>query len=455
MLLPRAPGRLSRKRFGTSTGGSTARLGATESPLPTGPTLPFGSGWTSGRGCGCTRAPSILSAVPTAGTTGTADGCGTMERYIFGHSADITRIVPHSRPVRAAIVRAMSRAPDRARATAQPPRRGRTSSDQRAALECVRVVAQRTPAEHHPMSQSGAASANGAGSGPGIPAAPGYGPGDVLASGQHAPGVPAAPGYGPGDVAASEQPGIFARQGFSHDGRVVPNIFKVVNQDLWTGWGKSSGAEAVLTFPFVLAMSGAVFLPQAVNDIPNIPTLLATALTEMDNGNWGKGLEAAGDGLAAAGMLGELAGGVGALRAGSNAAAEAMDYAMGPGRLGGKLYPRSDLLNLEQDLARRGIELKIGSKFLPKEAAAGFNGVDRFMVFRENPTVLEVEHELAHLEHFEKIGAEVYNNSQLTTRLMKEQFAFDTLSNSQVWESLNDAERQLAKDYIESLGGIY
>ncbi|MFS8068302.1 MAG: hypothetical protein ACMG6S_18250, partial [Byssovorax sp.] len=142
------------------------------------------------------------------------------------------------------------------------------------------------------MSQSGAASANGTGSGP---------------------GVPAAPGYDPGDVAASEQPGIFAHQGFSNDGRIVPNIFKVVNQDLWTGWGKSSGAEAVLTFPFVLAMSGAVFLPQAVNDIPNIPTLLATALTEWDHGNWGKAAEAAGDGLAAAGMLGEFVAGAEAL----------------------------------------------------------------------------------------------------------------------------------------------
>ncbi len=55
----------------------------------------------------------------------------------------------------------------------------------------------------------------------------------------------------------------------------------------------------------------AVFFPQAVNDIPNGPTLLATALTEQDHGNWRKAVE---DELAASGMLGELAWGVGALR---------------------------------------------------------------------------------------------------------------------------------------------
>jgi hypothetical protein len=181
-------------------------------------------------------------------------------------------------------------------------------------------LAAKDAANQSRIDQNMAASASGTGSAPGVPAAPGYGPADVAASGQPGQGVPPAPGYGSGDVAANGQPvsggsetggqsGIFARQGFSKDGRIVPNIFKVINQDLWTDWGKSHGAEAVIMFPFVLAMSGAVFLPQAVNDIPNIPTLLATALTEWDNGNPGKALEAAGDGLGAVGMLGELAAG--------------------------------------------------------------------------------------------------------------------------------------------------
>jgi hypothetical protein len=157
------------------------------------------------------------------------------------------------------------------------------------------------------MSRMGSANASGGGQGPAGSAAPGYGPGDGLASGQPGANVPTASGTG------DQGQGIFDRQGFSNDGRVVPNIFKVINQDLWTGWGKSRGAEAALTFPFVLAMSGAVFLPQAINDIPNIPSLLATALTEWDNGNWGKAAEAGGDALGAAGMLGEFVAGADAL----------------------------------------------------------------------------------------------------------------------------------------------
>lgn len=322
------------------------------------------------------------------------------------------------------------------------------------------------------MSQIGASNASGAGSGQGVPAAPGYGPGDVAASGLPGPRIPAAPGYGPGDAAASGHPfpgasttpetgsrstGMFDRQNFSKDGRVVPNIFKVINQDLWTGWGKSSGADAAITFPFIMAMSGAVFLPQAINDIPNIPTLLATALTEWDNGNWGDALEAAGDGLGALGMAGELAEGLGALRGVEGgvgeAAAETMDFSMPGGRLGGKLYPRAELPNLKANLASRGIELRVGNKFVPQKAAAAFDGVERVMVFRDNPTILEIEHEMAHLEHFEKIGAEAYNNSQVTTRLMKEQFVFDKLSGSDLWETLTDKERILSVEYIEELGG--
>ena len=46
------------------------------------------------------RAPSMLSAVPTAGTRGVADGCWTIERYIFGQPADMAQ--PTTLPVGAA-----------------------------------------------------------------------------------------------------------------------------------------------------------------------------------------------------------------------------------------------------------------------------------------------------------------------------------------------------------------
>jgi hypothetical protein len=205
------------------------------------------------------------------------------------------------------------------------------------------------------MSQSGTASASGA-RGPAGGAAPGQGAGNMLANGP-LPGAASGgggggggggattDGSGGGEGAGAGESGYEApdhrpiipvrsdwrqnpvdpsatgtdRQGTFKDGRWVPNYFKAINQDLWTGWGKSSGAEAVLTFPFVLAMSGAIFLPQAVNDIPNIPTLLMTSLNDLAYGDYAKSLEAGGDALGAIGMAGELVEGVAALRSAEEA----------------------------------------------------------------------------------------------------------------------------------------
>jgi hypothetical protein len=118
---------------------------------------------------------------------------------------------------------------------------------------------------------------------------------------------------------------------------LVPNFFKHVNKELWGSWGKYSGADAVLTFPFVLAASGAIFLPQAINDIPNIPSLFARAYSEADQANWGRAFEAAGDALGALGILGELSAGAEALSVESN-----VSNARGPGGPRTTRYNASD-----------------------------------------------------------------------------------------------------------------
>ena len=132
---------------------------------------------------------------------------------------------------------------------------------------------------------------------------PPYNAGDIV-------GWPPAPDEG---AAGSNAPGIFDGHGLFVDGRVVPNIWKVMNQDLWKTWGRSSGSEAAITFLFVMAMSGALSLPQFANDIPNIPTLLGTAMNEADEGEWLKAFQTVGDLVGALGFLGELAGGAEAL----------------------------------------------------------------------------------------------------------------------------------------------
>jgi hypothetical protein len=108
-------------------------------------------------------------------------------------------------------------------------------------------------------------------------------------------------------------------------------------------------------------------------------------------------------------------------------------------------------MNLKRDLASRGIELRLGPAHLQEGQAAGFDGPHRFMVFGDNPTQYDVAHEMAHLQQWEQLGPEAYDN---LTRVQKEQFVFDALSNSPQWELFTDAERAHAVWYIEWVGGI-
>jgi hypothetical protein len=62
------------------------------------------------------------------------------------------------------------------------------------------------------------------------------------------------------------------------------------------------GGAGVL-FPFVWAASSALSIPQAINDIPNIPTLAGWALQQAAQGNWGNAFEAGIDALGALDML--------------------------------------------------------------------------------------------------------------------------------------------------------
>jgi RHS repeat-associated protein len=95
-------------------------------------------------------------------------------------------------------------------------------------------------------------------------------------------------------------------QGLFIDGRVVPNFFKHANQELWATWSREQGANAAVSFLPVLAASGAIMLPQAINDIPNILTMVTHGLYEWDNGNFSGATEAFVDAAGAAGMAGEL-----------------------------------------------------------------------------------------------------------------------------------------------------
>ncbi|MFO0759487.1 MAG: zincin-like metallopeptidase toxin domain-containing protein [Byssovorax sp.] len=272
---------------------------------------------------------------------------------------------------------------------------------------------------------------------------PGDVPGSSPGSGQGDPMDPAAPGAG------GQRPGLFDQQGFFNDGRVVPNIFKVINQEIWRAADKSSGVEYAITYPFVMAMSGALFLPQAINDIPNIPSLLAAAMVETDHGNYGKALEAGGDAVSALGIAGEIAEGFGAL--GAVGERDTIDYSTGSGALGGRLLSRDELVELEKNLSSRGVKLKVGSKNLPQGKAAAFDSKSQVMILGDNPTEYEVAHEMAHLQQWEELGYEAYSKLSVVA---KEQYVYDTLTSSSLWENLTEEEKYHAGWVIEYYGGI-
>ena len=89
--------------------------------------------------------------------------------------------------------------------------------------------------------------------------------------------------------------------------------------------------------------------------------------------------------------------------------------ALGTGRLEGELYSKSKLKKLSRYLARRGIKVRMdGDDVLPSRVDSAFDGHRKQMIFRSNPTKLEVYHELAHFRHYRAIGPDAYNNPIIT-----------------------------------------
>ncbi len=125
---------------------------------------------------------------------------------------------------------------------------------------------------------------------------------------------------------------------------------------------------------------------------------------------------------------------------------------MGATRLGGELFPASRLPVLERHLARRGVTLQVGDELLPFGKAAGFDAKAGRMVFMNNPTRYEVQHELLHWIQSRKLGVEAYSK---LTPLDKEQFVFNMFSdNPSRWMSLSPEQQTHAVKLVEGYGGV-
>jgi len=123
------------------------------------------------------------------------------------------------------------------------------------------------------------------------------------------------------------------------------------------------------------------------------------------------------------------------------------------GRLGGELFPQSQLPALERYLGNRSVSLHVGDDLLPKHVAGGFNAETGQLFLRSSPTRYEVQHELSHFIQARKLGLEAYSAQ---SRGQKEQFVYDMLSNNtKRWAGqLNEEQREHASGYILRVGGI-
>lgn len=75
------------------------------------------------------------------------------------------------------------------------------------------------------------------------------------------------------------------------------------------------------------------------------------------------------------------------------------------------------------------------------------------MYLPENPTVLDVKHELSHWLDYKQLGFEKY--SQLS-RVQREELVLERLQKNRIWQDLNQLEIEASIEYVADLkmGGL-
>jgi hypothetical protein len=115
------------------------------------------------------------------------------------------------------------------------------------------------------------------------------------------------------------------------------------------------------------------------------------------------------------------------------------------GTLDGALYPKDKLTLLVNYLEKRGTYVY------------GTNGAPRFVgrengpsqiYLPENPTILQVKHELSHWLDFKNLGYEKY--SKLTV-YQRENMVLERLQENRIWSGLNQFEKEFSLNYVEKI----
>lgn len=111
----------------------------------------------------------------------------------------------------------------------------------------------------------------------------------------------------------------------------------------------------------------------------------------------------------------------------------------------GQLYSPDKMRQLVKYLERCNISV-YGTEGNPAFIAKA-DGTGQ-MLFPENPTVLQVKHELSHYLDFKNMGFEAYRDMG---RLGREVSVLDRLQQNRVWSQLNTSEREFSINYVERL----
>lgn len=78
---------------------------------------------------------------------------------------------------------------------------------------------------------------------------------------------------------------------------------------------------------------------------------------------------------------------------------------------------------------------------------AGFDGPGKRLLLRSNATRLQLFHEMQHFQHYLELGADVYNDLSITSKLDKEEYVFNKIMANA--DKFNERELKTAQSYIQ------
>ena len=133
----------------------------------------------------------------------------------------------------------------------------------------------------------------------------------------------------------------------------------------------------------------------------------------------------------------------------SRIADELSEFDGAPRGWGGAKVKPEDIFKAEQKLKSGGITLvkNADAELNAAGMGAGFDGPGKRLLLRSNATRLQLFHEMQHFQHYLELGADVYNDLSITSKLDKEEYVFNKIMANA--NKFNERELKTAQSYIQ------